>query len=226
MTSLTLSNVSEWPLVGLSWTAEVGMHVVLSDSMDFASTFVEVITGLRHTRSGAVRVGGIDPSRSPETRRRIASVLAHERLLESRSVTESLRLEYSLRRINVEPSGVLGAWQLDSWSHRDPRRLGSAEHRAVALASALKAIARAPRGAAPDGLAPLFIAGPEFEEMESSRADWFTTHPPLRRRVAALLETGDQHGIEIGTRGIDGRGIAGGTGTKDQKTAVLDFTHV
>ena len=137
MTSLTLSDVSEWPLVGLSWTAEVGMHVVLSDSMDFASTFVEVITGLRHTRTGAVRVGGIDPSRSPETRRRIVSVLAHERPLESRSVIESLRLEYSLRKIDLEPSGVLGAWQLDSWAHCDPRGLGTAEHRAVALASAL-----------------------------------------------------------------------------------------
>ena len=59
----------------------------------------------------------------------------------------------------------------------------------LALAGALKAIARAPRGAAPDGLAPLFIAGSDFEELEGSRADWFTTHPPLRHRVAALLET-------------------------------------
>ena len=131
MTSLTLRNVSEWPLVGLTWTAEVGMHVVLSDSTEFVSTFVEVITGLCRPKAGVVRVDAIDPNRSPQTRRRIASVLANERILESRSVIESLRLEYALRQVDFEPTGVLSAWQLESLSSRDPSSLRTAEHRAL-----------------------------------------------------------------------------------------------
>jgi ABC-type sulfate/molybdate transport systems ATPase subunit len=113
------------------------MHVVLSDSEEFASTFMEVIAGLRRPKAGVVRVDEIDPNRSPQTRRRIASVLANERILESRSVIESLRLEYALRQVNLEPTSVLGAWQLESWSSRDPSSLRTVEHRAVALASAL-----------------------------------------------------------------------------------------
>ena len=46
------------------------------------------------------------------------------------------------------------------------------------------------------------------------------------RELATLLDTGDQHRIEIGACGIDGGGISGGTRTQDQQAAVFDIAHV
>ena len=36
-----------------------------------------------------------------------------------------------------------------------------------------------------------------------------------------LSEAGDEHGFEVGARGIDRGGIAGGTGAEDQQAGVL-----
>jgi len=58
----------------------------------------------------------------------------------------------------------------------------------LALADALKRIGRATRSAAPEGLSPLFIIGSDSEEGEGFLANLFYTHPPLKRRIAAILE--------------------------------------
>jgi hypothetical protein len=43
--------------------------------------------------------------------------------------------------------------------------------------------------------------------------------------LAAGLETGDQHRVEIGPGGIDGGGITGGAGTENDQTMVFGSAH-
>ena len=40
-------------------------------------------------------------------------------------------------------------------------------------------------------------------------------------QLAALREPGDQHGLQVGARGVDCRGVAGGAGAEDQQAGVL-----
>ena len=44
-------------------------------------------------------------------------------------------------------------------------------------------------------------------------------------QLAALLQAGDHHRLEVGARGIDGGGVAGGTGAEDQQAGVLGCAH-
>ena len=46
-----------------------------------------------------------------------------------------------------------------------------------------------------------------------------------RHQLAALLQAGDQHRLEVGAGGIDGGGVAGRAGTEDQQLAVLRGAH-
>lgn len=137
MTILSLIDVFVGPLTGVTWTADIGMHVVLTEPADFGATFVEVISGVRKPKRGQIRVQGADPSRSPAMRRRIATVLADEQAPDGRSLVSALRAEFRMRGIDLEPSDVLGAWGLEGWRDADPSRLDNAERRAVALATAL-----------------------------------------------------------------------------------------
>ena len=43
--------------------------------------------------------------------------------------------------------------------------------------------------------------------------------------LPALFHTGDQHRLQVGARGIDGGGVAGGAGSENQKAAMFAFTH-
>ncbi len=45
-------------------------------------------------------------------------------------------------------------------------------------------------------------------------------------QLAALVQAGDQHGLEVGARGVDGCGVAGRAGAEDQQAAVLGSAHV
>ena len=45
-----------------------------------------------------------------------------------------------------------------------------------------------------------------------------------RHQLAALREAGDQHGLEVGARGVYCRRISGGAGTQDQQAGVLGRT--
>ena len=44
-------------------------------------------------------------------------------------------------------------------------------------------------------------------------------------QLAALLQAGDQHRLEVGAGGVDGGGVAGGAGTEDQQLGVLGSGH-
>ncbi len=44
-------------------------------------------------------------------------------------------------------------------------------------------------------------------------------------QLAARLDSGDQHGVEQGARGIDGGGVAGGAGTDDGAADSAGFGH-
>ena len=44
---------------------------------------------------------------------------------------------------------------------------------------------------------------------------WPIVHVGRGHELAARGEAGEQHGLQIGARGIHGRRIAGGTGTED-----------
>jgi DNA segregation ATPase FtsK/SpoIIIE-like protein len=44
-------------------------------------------------------------------------------------------------------------------------------------------------------------------------------------QLAALLQAGDEHRLEVGARGVDGGGVAGGAGAEDEQLAVLGSGH-
>src|SRR5713226_263667 len=44
-------------------------------------------------------------------------------------------------------------------------------------------------------------------------------------QLAALLQAGDQHRLEVSPRGIEGGGITGGAGTENNKACVFDIGH-
>src|SRR5690606_40821644 len=47
-----------------------------------------------------------------------------------------------------------------------------------------------------------------------------------RHQLAALLQPGDDHRLEVGAGGVDGGGPAGGAGTEDEQARVLGGGHV
>jgi ABC-type taurine transport system ATPase subunit len=136
-TVVELDGVSEPPLRALQWRAGPGMHVLLAEGRDGAERVVELVSGLRRPRRGHVRVAGTDPARSPTTRRRIASLLVRETLIDAPSVRESLALELALRGAKLDAAAVLDDWGLGRLKTSRVSALEPAECRALGLATAL-----------------------------------------------------------------------------------------
>ena len=44
-----------------------------------------------------------------------------------------------------------------------------------------------------------------------------------RHQLAALGDAGDEHRLQVGARGVDRRGVAGGAGAEDQDAGVLGW---
>ena len=44
-------------------------------------------------------------------------------------------------------------------------------------------------------------------------------------QLAALLQAGDEHGLEVGARRVDGGGVTGGAGSEDEQLGVLGGGH-
>ncbi|MBN1606959.1 MAG: hypothetical protein JW940_10025 [Polyangiaceae bacterium] len=136
-TIVELDRVSEPPLAALEWRAGPGMHVLLAEVGAGAELLVELVSGLRRPRRGRVRVADTDPTRSPGTRRRIASLLARETLIDAPTALESLELELAIRGTKLDASAVLGEWGLDRLKTSRVSELEPAQCRALGLAAAL-----------------------------------------------------------------------------------------
>lgn len=134
---IELSRVSEPPFSGLDWLAGRGMHVVLTAEDLGGELLVELLSGVRRPRRGRIRVAAADPSRSPGTRRRIASVLGREQLIEARTAQQAVEADLGLRRVHRNAAQVFDDWGLERLKAAKPSNLEPAETRALGLAAAL-----------------------------------------------------------------------------------------
>jgi ABC-type multidrug transport system ATPase subunit len=137
MTELVLEGVFQGALAGASLSAPAGLNVVLAAPSDGAADLAAVIGGLVVPRRGVVRVGGVDPARSPEARARIGLVLSSEPAFLARSTAEAVRQVLELRGQRQDPGAMLSDHGLGSIANVPPARLDVRMRRRVAWALAL-----------------------------------------------------------------------------------------
>lgn len=137
MTVLELSAVTHGALVGAGLSLGAGVHAVLGTPADGTTDLVAIAAGIVRPRRGRVLVAGHEPHRSPDIRRRIAALLARERLIPAATVQASVARALAIAGAESAPAGVLEASGLGSWAARPLTSLDAAERRSVALAIAL-----------------------------------------------------------------------------------------
>jgi hypothetical protein len=71
-----------------------------------------------------------------------------------------------------------------------------------------------------EALGMLLEAFHEFRALNPQRVRRPVVHVGRGHQLTALGNTGDQHGFEVGTGGIYGRGVAGRAGSEYQEAAV------
>jgi ABC-type multidrug transport system ATPase subunit len=120
----------------LTWELPEGV-VALVDDMGAFSELASFVSGVARPRKGAVRIDGVDPHRSPETRRRIGSLLEVEEPLEGATVGEALDAVLALRGSGRSAWDVLEEHRLGPWLLRQPGGLSAQDRRRLALAVAL-----------------------------------------------------------------------------------------
>jgi ABC-type multidrug transport system ATPase subunit len=135
--SLELLGVSAPPLVGVSLQLGAGAWTFLGAPDDGTATLVELASGMIRPRLGRVLVAGADPRRSPELRRRIASLQEREEPLPGRRVRDKLRAALALHGVRAEAEAALAKLGLERWAERRATELGPRERRSLALAIAL-----------------------------------------------------------------------------------------
>lgn len=121
-------------LHGVTLLVHGGVHAFVGTPADGTAALCELASGRRRPRTGAVLVHGREPFRSPRTRARIGSLLAHAELPDLPTVAHLLGVLARLKRIEGEPLRELGASTL---LDRKVRFLAPREARAVELCIAL-----------------------------------------------------------------------------------------
>jgi len=125
-------------LVGADLELGPGRYVVLSGERDALRDLSALLSGRDAPRSGDVRLGEVAPAGSPAARRKIAALLAEERLPPARSVRAAVEKALAARGEARERAGaVLEAAELTHLSDLAPGALGGRELRSVGLSLAL-----------------------------------------------------------------------------------------
>jgi ABC-type thiamine transport system ATPase subunit len=122
---------------GLVLSCPLGTTALVEDEPSSCDELVEIIAGILRPRRGKVRVFGRDPYGAPDVRRRLASLLAVEELLDEPTLEASVGKTLALRESNLRARDVLDAFDLGGLVESRPNALGGSERRAVALALAL-----------------------------------------------------------------------------------------
>jgi ABC-type taurine transport system ATPase subunit len=129
---LTLDRASAEALNPCSWTVSEGLHIVIGTERDGTQDLIGLVAGSTAPRSGAVRVQGRPPHRSPDLRRGIAAVRGSEELLPARSVRDVVRLALSARGLQTTAENALAQARLSHWAERRASSLDAAERRSIA----------------------------------------------------------------------------------------------
>lgn len=125
------------PLSACSFAMPAGLHVVLASPTVEISVLIAIVAGVIKPRSGRLRISERDPRRSPELRRRIASLLAHEELPALPDVATAVTQALLARDTQVTAIRALELAGIASWAKRATKNLSRSEARSVALAVAL-----------------------------------------------------------------------------------------
>jgi ABC-type multidrug transport system ATPase subunit len=114
-----------------------GAHVIVGRREDGTAQLIEALAGIVAPRRGSLRVGEKSPFVSPQTRRRIGSVLAEDTLAPGRNVERAVATALRLRHDPRDAATILEGLGLVSWLGRTSAELDAAERRSIALALAL-----------------------------------------------------------------------------------------
>lgn len=127
MSELALERVWSEPLKDVSLRGATGVSVIIGAESDGAGALVELCAGVRVPRRGRVLLGGESPCASPESRRRIASLLPIEETVRSGDVQRWLAELAALRGFALEavlePCRVSAGRALGSLSGAERREL-------------------------------------------------------------------------------------------------------
>jgi ABC-2 type transport system ATP-binding protein len=129
---LSIQRVRHGALADASLELGPGLAVVLGAESLGTLDLVDLVVGDAAPRSGRVRIAGRDPRRSPESRRAMASLVAHEELFPARTVLDAVTLALRACGSALPASEALERCGLGGWSKSDPRALSAAERRSVA----------------------------------------------------------------------------------------------
>ncbi len=135
--SVSLQGVFAGALVGASADLEPGVHVVLGTPADGSADLAAVLAGVLRSRKGSVRVGDSDPWSSPDTRKRIASLLGSEPPSAASSVQSAVSRALALRGDRRSAGELLAEHGLRAWESTSPTRAPESVRRQIALALAL-----------------------------------------------------------------------------------------
>ena len=114
-----------------------GRYVVLANEREPLRDLALVLAGVQTPRSGLVTLDGVAPAAAPGVRRKIAALLAEERLPPAKTVEQSLLKALAARGQAGDAKSVLARTELTQLATLAPDTLGPRELRSVALALAL-----------------------------------------------------------------------------------------
>jgi ABC-type thiamine transport system ATPase subunit len=137
VTALLLEHVSLGALFRAHERIGPGLTVVTGDSSTALATLVDVMAGVERPRFGRVTLDDVDPFGTPAERRRIAALLASERLPPAPTVRASVERVLRARGDGQSAQAVLETAGLGAAALRRTADLNAGEERAIALALAL-----------------------------------------------------------------------------------------
>lgn len=135
MSQLVLRGVWSRALKHVTLACGPGLHVVLGSSADGAEELIELAAGVASPRRGGVWLEDREPSKTPDLRRRIGSLLGAENLTGTGAVGAWLEELRELRRGDLAAS--LARYAPHVSRERPLASLSATERRALALAVAL-----------------------------------------------------------------------------------------
>jgi ABC-2 type transport system ATP-binding protein len=133
---LELARVVASTLAGVDLVVEANLRVVLGTELDGTTELLRLASGLERPRSGTVRLDGLDPFRSPDTRGRVGVVLPIEDAWLGGTVADAIAIA-STRREGARSADLLASLALEDWATRRWADLMPAERRTVAFACAV-----------------------------------------------------------------------------------------
>lgn len=137
MIVLSFEKVRSAALDGVDLKLDAGIQGVLAEPGSGGADLVALSVGWDRPQSGRVRVDGADPFRRPDVRRRIASLLADERIPEAPTVAGAAARVFSARGDDRAMAPLFENMGLFGFLERRSASLSARETRKLALALAL-----------------------------------------------------------------------------------------